>query len=370
LKKIIVFFIMIFSFTGCNGLLGPSEIKLSGSVNNTAADKTAPTIVNVTTNLVDGNYNPGTIINVDIEFSEIVLATGVPKLNLSFIAGNKDAIYSSGSGTTSLRFSYTTAASDKTADLGYSSSNALSLNAGTILDAANNVANLALPAVSATHALDANHAVRISRDDSFSSSLAAQWSSIDKDNWDMNSNGNPSDDNSTSVSATNATLQLIGRGADVWDWTHQFVSSFFDDHTGDFDYSVKVISTVNTDQWSKTGFLVANNLADLNAAGILLCASTQSNSITVQYAPGGDGNITIHSSLGNSAKPVWLRLKKVGSAISCYYKYAIGDAWSLHSSPTISSLNATYDVGLFTTAHSGSNTMTAILDDFSDLDLP
>jgi hypothetical protein len=365
-----LFFLIIFNFIGCNGLLGPSEIKLSGNINNAAADKIAPTVVSVTTNMADGNYNPGTTINVDVVFSEVVLVTGTPKLSLSFIGGNQEAQYVSGSGSTTLRFSYITTASDKTSDLAYSSTNALSLNAGSILDAANNVANLTLPAIASASSLDANHAVRISRDDSFSAALASQWSSVDKDNWDMDGNGNPSDDVATAVSTSAASLQLIGRGADVWNWTHQYVSAYLDNQTGDFDYSIKVISTVNTDGWSKTGFLIANNLTDLTAGGILNCSTTQSNNITVQYANANNGNIDAHSSAGSSARAVWLRLKKVGTVFSCYYKYALGDSWTLHSSPNISSIAATFDVGLITTAHSGSNTMTAILDDFSDLDVP
>ena len=53
--------------------------------------------------------------------------------------------YTTGSGTSTLTFTYTVAAGQNTPDLDYTSTAALALNGGTVEDAAGNQANLALP---------------------------------------------------------------------------------------------------------------------------------------------------------------------------------------------------------------------------------
>ena len=68
------------------------------------------------------------------------MVTGSPQLTLE--TGDTDAVlsYISGNGTGQLLFTYTVAAGHATADLDYQSSSALSLDGGTIKDAAANAA--------------------------------------------------------------------------------------------------------------------------------------------------------------------------------------------------------------------------------------
>jgi hypothetical protein len=66
------------------------------------------------------------------------------------------ATYSSGSGTNTLSFQYTVQVGDISADLDQLSSSALTLNGGTIADAAGNNAILTLAAPGATGSLAAN----------------------------------------------------------------------------------------------------------------------------------------------------------------------------------------------------------------------
>ena len=70
--------------------------------------------------------------------------TGTPQLALNASSGAV-ATYTGGSGTSTLTFTYTVATGDNATDLDYSSTTALSLNGGTIKDAAGNVAVLTLP---------------------------------------------------------------------------------------------------------------------------------------------------------------------------------------------------------------------------------
>ncbi len=84
------------------------------------------------------------VIDIQLEFSNIVTVTGSPTLLMEVGATDRNATYVSGSGTNVLTFNYTVAAGDNTGDLDYASVNALSLNGGSIVGAAGN-AVLILP---------------------------------------------------------------------------------------------------------------------------------------------------------------------------------------------------------------------------------
>src|SRR5581483_6811843 len=83
---------------------------------------------------------------IQVNFSEPVTvntSSGTPTLALT---SGGQALYTGGSGSTTLTFSYTVAAGQNSADLDYTSTSALALNNATIQDAAGNNALLALPA--------------------------------------------------------------------------------------------------------------------------------------------------------------------------------------------------------------------------------
>jgi WD40 repeat protein len=68
-----------------------------------------PVPVNITSSVTNGVYGTGAVIPISIVFSEAVNVTGTPRLTLE--TGATDAVvnYSSGSGTTTLKFNYTVA---------------------------------------------------------------------------------------------------------------------------------------------------------------------------------------------------------------------------------------------------------------------
>ena len=108
-----------------------------------AIDTTAPTVAAVSSTQATGAYGAGTAIPIAVTFSEAVTVTGTPQLTL-----NDGAVvnYASGSGASTLAFTYTVAAGQNTADLDYASTAALALNGGGIHDLAGNAAVLTLPA--------------------------------------------------------------------------------------------------------------------------------------------------------------------------------------------------------------------------------
>jgi uncharacterized repeat protein (TIGR02543 family) len=130
-------------------------------------DVTAPTITRVTA--VHGNSTPanaspngprssGDRIIISFEFSEIVSWTGTPQLTLETGATNKVVDrYPSTNNVNKMDFWYTVADEDDFTDLDYISSNALSLNSGTIKDASGNNAILTLPTPGSTGSLSATY---------------------------------------------------------------------------------------------------------------------------------------------------------------------------------------------------------------------
>ena len=112
---------------------------------NIVIDTTTPTVAGVSSTQATGSYGAGTAIPITVTFSEPVTVTGTPQLALNASSGAV-ATYTSGSGTATLTFTYTVAAGDSATDLDYAATTALTLNSGSIQDAAGNVAVLTLPA--------------------------------------------------------------------------------------------------------------------------------------------------------------------------------------------------------------------------------
>jgi hypothetical protein len=121
---------------------------------NIVIDTTAAQVTGVSSPLANGTYGAGTVVPITVTFSHSVSVTGTPKLALN---SGGTAFYSSGSGTTTLTFNYTVAAGDSSPDLDYTSTNALTLNGGTITDqVVGGPANLTLPAPGTAGSLGAN----------------------------------------------------------------------------------------------------------------------------------------------------------------------------------------------------------------------
>jgi hypothetical protein len=122
---------------------------------NTAATPVAP----VNSSSANGSYGVGGVIVLTVQFSEAVFVTttgGTPTLQLETGSIDRVAPYIGGSGTNTLSFRYIVQAGDTSSDLDQLSANALSLNGGSIQDAAGNNAILTLAAPGATGSLGAN----------------------------------------------------------------------------------------------------------------------------------------------------------------------------------------------------------------------
>jgi Calx-beta domain/FG-GAP repeat len=124
-------------------------------------DTAAPTVSQVSASTADGSYGAGTVIHVQVVFSENVVVTGSPRLLLETGTTDRNAVYASGSGTNTLTFDYTVVGGDTSTDLDQASTTALQLNGGTIRDAGLNAAVLTLSSPGAANSLGANKAIAI-----------------------------------------------------------------------------------------------------------------------------------------------------------------------------------------------------------------
>jgi Big-like domain-containing protein/hemolysin type calcium-binding protein/parallel beta helix pectate lyase-like protein len=115
----------------------------TGTTTSPPADTTAPTVVSIAASGAGiaagtGNLNAGDVVTLSVTFSEAVTVSGgTPSLVLN---DGGTAIYSSGSGSTTLVFTHTVLAGQNVADLAVSS---LALNGAALKDAAGNAANTA-----------------------------------------------------------------------------------------------------------------------------------------------------------------------------------------------------------------------------------
>jgi len=219
---------------------------------------------------------------------------------------------------------------------------------------------------SVPNSFDSGTPEAVKNNDSFDDEISNSWSCIDTDNFDLNGNGDPGDDCDEAFSASDGKLSAKARGADIWGTTHQFQALYLQGESGDFDYSIKIESMQSTpNAWAKLGLFIANDISDLSMGGYVMCAQTVSNRVTMQHAVNDDQVINGNGTEGTNTTPKWLRLKKVGNDISCFYKEALTDSWTQHSIGTLTkAYAANFDVGIVLTSHNSAATLEVIYDDF------
>ncbi len=115
-----------------------------------------PQVVSVTSQSSDGSYGIGDSLLLEVNFDQAVIVDtsgGSPTLLLETGAVDRVATYVSGSGSSTLVFSYSVQAGDVSADLNYQSTAALQLNGSTLKAGSGDAAWLTLPATGTASAL-------------------------------------------------------------------------------------------------------------------------------------------------------------------------------------------------------------------------
>ncbi|HEX3152291.1 MAG TPA: Calx-beta domain-containing protein [Gemmataceae bacterium] len=124
-------------------------------------DTTAPTVTNVTATNANGSYKAGAAILTTIALTEsVTVNTGGGTPTLALNSGGA-ANYSSGTGGSTLTFTYNVLAGENSPDLDYTSTSALTTGGGLITDTAGNNAVLTLATPNTAGSLGANKNILI-----------------------------------------------------------------------------------------------------------------------------------------------------------------------------------------------------------------
>jgi hypothetical protein len=132
-----------------------------GANKNIVIDGLSPSVTTVSSTATNGSYGVGQVLSITIGFSENVIVTGTPRLTLETGSTDRIATYSSGSGTSTVTFTYTVQAGDVSSDLDYTNTSALALNGGTINDVVGNAATLTLPTPGTAGSLGSNKNIAV-----------------------------------------------------------------------------------------------------------------------------------------------------------------------------------------------------------------
>jgi len=326
----------------------------------------------VTGSASNGTYNAGQTLSLTVHFNNIVTVSGLPRLVLSLQSGGPAyANYASGSSSNVLVFDYNISQGDLVHVLSYSAATDLDLNGGSIKTASGDDANISLPLSGSGNSLGEMRQYAISLSDSLRKpNLSSQWKIFDADNWDADGNGNVSDDNAFSFTPSLNGLVMSGRGSDFWKNNKYYLATYLDNQTGDFDYSLKITQANATNNSSRKGLMVANNMESMASAGIFNCFVTGNGKLGIEYASAGNDFVNKQYLFSTGITlPVWIRLEKSGNDFNCYYKQNDGDAWIAHNKNpmNISSVDPIFDVGIFSSARSTSVQMQVRFEDFLDL---
>jgi hypothetical protein len=149
-----------FSISDANGVaasaLSPSSVETLVNNGSTQASVTS------VTSSTSGTFGAGSTITVLVNFDHAVTVStggGLPTLSLNFNGVPQTATYSAGSGTNSLVFTYVIQAGDATANLDYSSSNALVIPVGSAIASTGGTAYVVLPTPGGSGSLAANASI-------------------------------------------------------------------------------------------------------------------------------------------------------------------------------------------------------------------
>ncbi|MFZ9862635.1 MAG: Ig-like domain-containing protein, partial [Gemmataceae bacterium] len=166
----------------------------TASTTSTLQVTSQPDVTNVSSSTANGHYKAGDVITVTVQFDEPVnvdTTGGTPYLVLETGTTDRNANYTSGSGTSTLTFIYTVQPGDTTPDLDYVSSSSLVLNGGTIRNGATTDAVLTLANPAAAGSLGANKAIVIDTTLPVVGPIDITSGTDTGPNDDTTSNGNP-----------------------------------------------------------------------------------------------------------------------------------------------------------------------------------
>lgn len=286
-----------FGFSLSDGTHTISNQTFSITVN--AVDDSSPTVTGVSSTTANGTYMVGDQITVTATFSESVTVTGTPELELETGSTDRLASYQSGSGGTTLNFSYTVQSGDESSDLDYTGTTALTLNGGTIEDGSGNAATLTLATPGQSGSLGDSKNLVI---DGIAPTISDV--SLTNDNGNLNLTFRSDEELGTSASDISVSIDGPGSGSD---WKTYTGDQFTKSGAGPFTYTLSSSQAFNDGEGQYTA--VIDDAID--AAGNDGADGTDKNSYTYSEAP---SNISLNS-------PTSLQYRNSSGSLQVTYSY-------------------------------------------------
>jgi hypothetical protein len=123
-------------------------------------DTSAPSISSVSVASAPNQYLAGDTIDIDVQLTERVIITGVPRLQLNTVPSSF-ATFISGSFSDTLRFRYLVTDQHNSNVFDYAASNSFQLNGATITDFSANPAEVQLPHPGTPQSISGQHSIRV-----------------------------------------------------------------------------------------------------------------------------------------------------------------------------------------------------------------
>jgi regulation of enolase protein 1 (concanavalin A-like superfamily) len=151
-------------------------------------------------------------------------------------------------------------------------------------------------------------------------------------------------------------FSITGAGDNTWQSVDEYSSLYLPGGADDDSWEavVKVNGQTHTNGSAKTGIMVRNDMtAPGQSAGYAFVGIRPANGVEFLRDTNGDGQLDASSAAGTTAYPTWIKLVRDGSQYSAYYSRN-GSTWNQVGGPaTLAGAATTQDVGMATTAHSG-----------------
>ena len=151
-------------------------------------------------------------------------------------------------------------------------------------------------------------------------------------------------------------LTLSGAGADIWGKADAF-HFVYETLSGDGSITARVASVDDVKPWTKAGVMMRASLAANAAHASMVVTPERGASFQRRTAAGRSSTA---SSAADASAPLWVRLERVGAAVTGSIS-SDGSTWTTVASDTIA-LGATAYVGLVMTSHEKGGLASAVLD--------
>jgi hypothetical protein len=178
---------------------------------------------------------------------------------------------------------------------------------------------------------------------------AAPSISLAPSSWDKYVDiGNPPRRGEYSISEDQTIQYVKGSGSRIWGTTDQFFfvnEMMTDDGSGSASAELYIKQFDNSNVFARGGIMIRDT-NDADSANIFLGAAGADQGVVFQSRPAAGAETTLHKmTYVNGLNQFWVKLDKVGTLYTAYYKLAEGDEWIAVGSTTLVTTGTTVTVG-------------------------